>query len=672
MFGCQRSVPMCLALQSSCILDLFGAAVRGSLGLPSRNFEKFHTDPSERGRMTNVHISDVCREGGKFVREKKSSQYAVSYTWGELREQIMQEWTPTGIPQLDSIQSRFFNGLWDELARVNRAQAWRSTTSLAGQTLEALLKQRLVVDGVPPSELSGRHGTMGSVIQRATKEGIFLPPSTSFSISGSVFAAKHMRNMASHASPWHQHPSELRASLSLVSLVCFAGYLFPSTSPPAIINEEQGVDEVDWWMENIDELSMGSIRRGISKLATSNPQSPLLDIMLNRYMSNASPRSMSGIIVDFRKNGFPISILASAIKDNFVQILLRSGVGRVKNVEQAIADLSQVGLRGVASKALASILPHDPDALAYLMKRSPVRLQRYLYMCSTADPEVFRSLASIKTMGPLLKHLSSAIRRRSIPLTAACGIAKSLPVKFRDEVYIENREELLSWSSDEIPANSISIISAFDQSAYFPRNRHAFIERISLKSSVCDIESLGGVPLRLYQLDLLDKSLCSPIVESTVKRVCKSDRWDIGQRILWDLATFSSHYRELVINEAEEAVQGSPKVMSDWDYLSLCGTLLILDRKVHASMELRRASEVLKECVCDPKYDRFRVLRAVLGASVFLPRDRLDVKVATVLSSILSGVKDTTELSAQLVAAVRAYQRASSALPLQREDALGD
>ncbi|MFE6482438.1 hypothetical protein ACFVGN_05785 [Streptomyces sp. NPDC057757] len=603
-----------------------------------------------------MHIPEVRREGGKFMPGKKSSQYAVPYTWAELREQIMQEWTPTGIPQLDPIQSRFFNDLWDELTRVNRAQAWRSTTSLAGQTLEALLKQRLIVNGVPSSELSGRHGTMGSVIQRATKEGIFLPPSTSFSISGSVFAAKHMRNMASHASPWHQHPSELRASLSLVSLVCFAGYLFPSTSPPATINEEKSTDDVDWWMENINELSMVSIRRGISKLATRNPQSPLLDIMLNRYMSNASPRSMSGIIVDFRRNGFPISILASAIKGNFVQILMRSGVGRVKNVEQAIMDLPQAGLRGVASKALASILPHDPDALAYLMKRSPVRLQRYLYMCSTADPEVFRSLASIKTMGPLLKHLSSAIRRRSIPLTAACGIAKSLPVKFRDEIYMENREDFLSWSSDETPANSLSIISTFGQSMHFPRDRQNFTEKISLKSNVCDIESLGGVPLRLYQLNLLDKSSCSPIVEAIVKRVCNSDRWDIGQRILWDLATFSSRYRELVINEVEEAVHGSPKVMSEWDYLSLCGTLLILGKKVHAPMELQRASEVLKACVSDPKYDRFRVLRAVLGASVVLPRDRLDVKVAAVLSSILSGVRDTTELSAHLVAAVRAYQ----------------
>jgi hypothetical protein len=170
----------------------------------------------------------------------------MSDTFQDVRSVILNTWNVA--PESAEFSEWERNNLaayWDELKAVEEAHAWRATAALAEQLIEAHLKQRLLRNGRPFSTVG--YATLDPLIKMAIADGIFSGDAL-LSIAGSIFAAKQLRNFASHGTAWSAPPTELNATHALVFLACYSGWIFPSPIP----NSDIPTDADDsWWKANV-------------------------------------------------------------------------------------------------------------------------------------------------------------------------------------------------------------------------------------------------------------------------------------------------------------------------------------------------------------------------------------------------------------------------------------
>lgn len=168
--------------------------------------------------------------------------------------------------------------LWAELNAVETVAAWKSFSALSGQLVEALLRQKLVGGGYyHVSALAGK--TLGVLIDLGRDVGVLPDYDDPPTGAASVSTARVLRNWASHASLWHNYPSELRATQSLTLAICAVEGLFPHDEPTFAKPPEMAT--AAWWMSNWSAVAPGTVVSFLS--------SPDGRVLANSFRSDAAP-----------------------------------------------------------------------------------------------------------------------------------------------------------------------------------------------------------------------------------------------------------------------------------------------------------------------------------------------------------------------------------------------
>lgn len=171
---------------------------------------------------------------------------SMSNSLADARKSIIRGWNPVDIP-LEPTEKINLLRLWEELKKVETVEAWKCVSILSGQIVEALLRKKLVLEGhCTVADLSRE--TLGGLINKARGAGLLpgydAPPTGTTSVS----TALTLRNWASHFSLWYDYPTELRASQSLVLMVCIVKGLFPNVAPS--FAKPAPKESSDWWLQN--------------------------------------------------------------------------------------------------------------------------------------------------------------------------------------------------------------------------------------------------------------------------------------------------------------------------------------------------------------------------------------------------------------------------------------
>ena len=170
-------------------------------------------------------------------------------------------------------------------------------------------------------------------------------------MAGSIFAATQMRNFASHASPWQRHPSENRATLSLVLLVCYIGYLFPKRSliDPTL---QPGDDaSAEWWHENARRVGGMDVLRNAVSQALSDADEALAIPIIQETIRRSSPRGLCSLIDRAVSEGW-IDVTPCLLR---VRVCIRAGKRRFRPCEERRRPYHQIGAGRNAASACTSV-----------------------------------------------------------------------------------------------------------------------------------------------------------------------------------------------------------------------------------------------------------------------------------------------------------------------------
>jgi hypothetical protein len=312
------------------------------------------------------------------------------------------------------------------------------------------------------------------------------------------------------------------------------------------------------------------------------------------------------------------------VKRRFANVLSSAGRSPVDNVADLARALASFGMRGTATKALAGVLPHDKEALAYLLARSPNTFAKYLYLCRQSDPELFSASASGDKLDIVEHRLARLIKTRGTSLSNICGILKSFPVSFRTRVVLLFKDELTAWAGDLVASDAVPLVELFLTCRV---DTESLVLAIAAQVPHGSSEAFGSLPLRLKHFGLLDHDACLPIVGRILARAEVDADPASAQRVLWDLMCFSEKSADSAATVAERTLADERMVADAWNVLALTGALAMVGRESPA-MELTLPPAVVLTADRFAEKDRYQLARVLIGAAELWPNTPIPPAIA--------------------------------------------
>lgn len=439
--------------------------------------------------------------------------------------------------------------LWSELETVEAVGAWKSLSALSGQLVEALLRQKLLMTGhYDFRALSGQ--TLGSLIEMGRAVGIlpgFDDPPTG---TASVSTARLLRNWASHASLWHDYPTELRATQSLVLAMCTIEGLFSRSRPTFLKAPEKST--AAWWFDHLGNIAPGTLlsflkspeAEALVKALQAAPQQLYVHVI--RYGTAGSVATLLELAHDYQ---FDQDALRHCLVQHFLDLVRNASRSAFRAFLDLLWRLRIVGLEAHAI-SFAILLPFDVHLFQRLLEtRSPAWVARYVTECFRAEPDVFAATAGdLARMGGVIDAFWVRFGNYSGNILNFANILGHLPYELR--ILILERTDvnrLAQWVADSEPRNSVNLLASINdriirQAPHINSLRQAVVRELRSRVKGTPAEGLHEIPLRLTRFKLNNDSagveVVTEILDVATAAAGSAADWTSVERILWDSYAF--------------------------------------------------------------------------------------------------------------------------------------
>ncbi|MGV9213213.1 hypothetical protein ACTFTM_15260 [Micromonospora sp. RB23] len=524
------------------------------------------------------------------------------------RENLLATWNPTPPQaQFSQWEKQNIDEIWAELRVVASANAWRSTSALCGQLIEAHLKQRLILGGRQIEAVN--RAMLHRLIEMAMTDGIFTNEAK-LGISGSIFAAKQIRNWSSHGSAWIRSPGENEGTIALTLLVCYSGWLFPHPASP-ISSTDHVVDDDARWDANVEAASLNTASNRIGFLLRVDDQDvEKYQAAMAQSIRIGTARSLLKLIRKARGSETGRTAATLAISGNFAEVVATAGRGRARNVLELAAAVTGLGLKNHA-RLLRACLPRDGEALAYYLSRSPAKFSTYLAAVRDADPKAFPGLlADPVHRQPLLTSLKRRVKRSEISFSTLIHVLRSLPPSLAAEVLTEVQPEIRAWLADQSPLTAANFL------------------KLATRRPICDIPGLTPddvvdilhgrirtessqfrlIAFRLYSLHLCDHPAALRLFEHILDNVGSCIDSNTSQLLIWDICQYTK-LEERAVGASQKLAEDCALAWPARDRLSILGLL----HSVESSPPYLASREDALTVSYEVEWDRWQLFRVTLA-----------------------------------------------------------
>ncbi len=523
--------------------------------------------------------------------------------WAEVRACLLGEFRPHALTEAGPAAAR----LWDELKVVSTVNAWRSTSALAGQLLELLLKQAVIDRG--GSRRFARE-PLGPVLAEAQRLGIFSPPTEALTVASTIYAAKELRNIASHGSPWQQEDTERRATYSLVFLVFFSGYLYPRPRLEGILSRED---------PPVDERSLLDPVEEEPAPRTSAPMAGTIDDRVR----GSSPRGVLRLARSLTSEPKGLEELVASVRTNFGFVIENAGFGRVRSVYELARWLQDRGLSAHA-RCCGILLPHDSEALEWLSSRAPITFGKYLFECRRAEPRLFDRRFNKSGADTVARIAADWLERPDISITNSSRLLDMLPVGSLGSFFTTYRTQILDRLADSRSTSSVALLKPLVKARGLSR---------SITRSICDgivstarteaPDALQALPLRLVQLQVIEHELSDGLVDILLQGVGHDFDIASSQRICWDLYSMSQRHARAAVDAATERVRRMVPTSDPWSELLMWSIGIASGTTPRLSFDTSRLAPAMWPDGNKDLFQQLRVGYVLVRSDVPLPVSRI-------------------------------------------------
>jgi len=545
--------------------------------------------------------------------------------WQEIRRAILDDFAPAALDQLPGPAVTTAQRMWRELKAVESINAWRSTSALSGQLLELLLKQSLIDRGEPTSIA---RKPLGPVLARALERNLFKSPTEALTVTNSVYAAKELRNIASHGSPWQEEDSEQRATYSLVFLVCFSGFLFPR------LQYASG--------DQLDEGDDGSV---LGELDDLRPDSPAMrgieneqldEFYIHKRLRAATPRAVLRLAARVTRDQPDLMpIVCSSIRQNFAYIIENAGLGRVRSVLD-LARFCQDRRLVAQSRCCGILLPHDAEALRWLSSQSPLRFAKYLYECRRAEPRMFdRSFggAGVETVRDIIVDW---LARPDVNVTNPFSMMKQIPTTTLTALLNGHADAIIQRLRSSSVLDGVAVLPPLVRSRVGSLLTNSIPAALADRLKIEDLAVSAVAPLRLSQLGVIDHDYANGLIRHLLLLAGGEGALLLRQRILWDLYAMSVRYQAETVRIACKLLHSQPKDTGLWELLLLASVPIAAGVAVSIEPEQRdRVSELKWPQGERDRFQQLRVGLVLAKIDASLPKRRWQALRALAHSTII-------------------------------------
>lgn len=576
-------------------------------------------------------MSRIWEGGGRTIPIWADRVYTwvMFYDLVHTRKRIIQGWDLSYIVLPDREKTNLAQ-LWNELKRVEAADAWRSLCALSGQVIEALLRQKLVIEGYYDfSQVSGQ--TLGPLIDMARRVGLFPAYGAPPSAKSSITTAHTLRNWASHYALWYDYPTELRATQSLVLTVAAVEGLFPKTSP--VFTQPPPDASNSWWARNWHSVAPASL---ISRLRASDRDDILRSVLssLDRFyahiMRYGMPSSVVKLLELARDEKLDQDLLRQSINDQFHDIVCNASRSSIDRILETVWRLRKIGLQAHAT-LLSTLLPFDDSIFKRLLDtRSPAWVARYVAECFRAEPDVFAATAG--DVRKMQRAVTAFWRRFGTPsgnILNAANILGKMPPQLRVSILEQAPlARLLQWVRGSDPRDSVNLLSSLDEhiislAPHLTALRDQVVQEICGRVHSASCSQLHELPLRLHRLDVAHEEIGAKVlceVLNAVRTGAKSDPdWNAIRRILWDTYIFCDRLGRDTVRLAQDLITRKGPSIPQWNRLCFIGLLEIAAQGTCSIPEICNEDDFLQR-ISDNESDRWQRFLAALGFSCIARR----------------------------------------------------
>jgi hypothetical protein len=556
------------------------------------------------------------------------------------RESFLGSWSPLYI-LLPQKQHSALGDLWSELLAVEKISAWKSASALAGQIIEALLRQRLLQDGhYDVADLSGK--TLGQLMYVGRQAHVLPDSNDPLTGSAAVSSALTLRNWASHASLWFGHPTALRATQALALTICTVESLFPMPLQAFVHAPDNATST--WWLQSWNTVAPVGVLRHLE----ADPQTPLWNEwqrnpapLFTHVLQYGSAKSVQRLLKLAHELRLDQSVLTACTTQQFSQIVRNAARSTCNSLAEVVWRLRKMGLNTHAS-VFAVLLPIDPYLLQrVLQSRSAAWVARYLGECSRAEPQLFAEMATDKKkMKPAIATFWQEFGGASGNIINMANILQPLPPSAKIAVLdAAPVASLTEWVRDSPPRDSVNLISSLNDRLIARAKRLQPLRETLLKALVSAVRSqtpnaLHEIPLRLKRFGLQADSVGIGVVREVLSvassRTHDADEWDSVRRIIWDVYAFYEALRNDAARAAAQILDRPGDGVPLWPRLCLLAIvdLECIDVRPMAADKLDQ-TEFLAGFASD-KRDRWQQFAAAVGfareceqASLRFPADAI-------------------------------------------------
>jgi hypothetical protein len=536
------------------------------------------------------------------------------------RRTLLETWDPLRI-SLPTKDTKHLQQLWREIRDVESVGAWKSLSSLSGQLVEALLKERLRLDRkYDIAALSGK--TLGTIISMAQSVGLLPDYDDPPTGTSAITAARTLRNWASHSSLWYDYPTERRASQSLILAICVVESLFPRAMPAF---QPAGAQDDDWWIANLERVAPGTI---LSRLNTS-PDSLLADRI------RQSPTPFYRHIVGYGTSGSVVKLLELSYDLRFDQVLLRQAltegfVDIVRNASRspfrAFTDLlwrlRQLDLESHAT-LFSILLPFDIDLLVKLLAtRSEAWVARYVNEAFRAEPQVFAATAmNPKRTLELTAAFWGAFKEGSGNILNMANILGTLPYEIRASLLQQPAAAVLPpWVARSEPRNAVNLLRSLNDrivtlNPTLGDLRDAIVKQLVTQVRVTRPSGLHELPLRFERFNMVSDTSAIAVLREVLGVALRhphlESEWPYVRRLVWDCYALFDGLHAEAFDTALELFRSAEA--PHWVMYCLSG---LLDLEACAGVSYDHVvlgQDAFLASVADSKVDRWQRFLASVG-----------------------------------------------------------
>lgn len=556
----------------------------------------------------------------------------------DLRRIMLRTWDPCYLP-LPEKEAASLRKLWAELRAVESVDAWKSISALSGQIVEALLRHKLLAGGHYGFRTLSTQ-TLSPLIEMARKAGLLPGYDDPTTGADSISTALVFRNWASHASLWHDYPTELRATQSIALTICTLESLLPKEERVYANPPEQPTEA--WW----DEQWAHTHPVTLLAYLEANPNCSLCEYFRNdparlyvHVLRYGAPRTVDKLLELVHLWHFNEDVLRACLTEHFVDLVRNSVRGSFRYLVEVIWRLRLMKMDAHAS-TFSILLPFEGRLLARLIReRSPAWVARYVGECARAEPQVFASMAA-KSAQLIVEAFWSKFGAEAGNIINMANILGTMPVQVR--IAILDRapsDHLIFWVEASAPRDSVNLLRSLNDRAVKSashlvplKERVASALRRTIRAS--SPSELHEIPLRLKRFKIEEQPIAvatlREVLEVALKPPKEESEWDSIRRIVWDVYAF---YPEL----ASEALAGATEILARtservpfWTQLCLAGLLDVAGvQRQGLSQEQFDENEFLSR-LNNRSVDRWQCFAAAVAYDIECRRNSVEFPVAAV------------------------------------------